>query len=229
MNGPNEKPRCFEPELFDFLDELKENNRREWFQANRRRYESKVKEPMLRFIAEFGERLDAISAYFVADPRPVGGSMFRIHRDVRFSRDKSPFKTNVAAHFSHRAAGKGVHAPGFYLHLERGACVGGGGLYHPDAPTLQKVRERIVSRPEEWRAVLDRGIEIGGDTLRRPPRGYDASHPFIEDLKRRDFYTLVSFSERDVCAPDFLDRYVEACRGAAPLVAFLTRALGLPW
>lgn len=219
----------FRPACFRFLRELRANNNREWFQANKQRYASAVKEPMLRFIADFGMRLGRISGHFDADPRPVGGSMFRIYRDTRFSTDKSPYKTGAAAHFPHRAGGKDVHAPGFYLHLEPGDCMGGGGLWHPDAPALQKVRDRIVKCTKEWKTVVDGKISIDGDRLKRPPAGYDPEHPFVEDLKRKDIYTMTQFSEREVCAPDFLDRYTEACRAAAPLMQFLTKALGFTW
>ena len=219
----------FGPGLFQFLQELRSNNRREWFEANKGRYESEVKATMLRFIADFGARLRTISRHFDADPRPVGGSMFRIYRDTRFSRDKSPYKTAVAAHFPHSVGGKDVHTPGFYLHLEPGSCMGGGGLWHPDGPTLKKVRDRIVDRPTEWKEVVSDGIAISGDSLKRPPAGYDPEHRFIADLKRKDFYTMTEFSDRDVCGPGFMERYLDACRTAAPLVRFLARALGLAW
>ena len=219
----------FGPGLFRFLRDLQANNTRTWFQANKHLYESEVKEPMLQFISDFGVRLRTISRNFDADPRPVGGSMFRIYRDTRFSRDKSPYKTTTAAHFPHKAAGKDIHAPGFYLHLESGSCMGGGGLWHPDAPALAKVRERIVNHTKEWKAVAGGGISIMGDALKRPPSGYDAEHPFVEDLKRKDFYIMTKFSDRDVCAPGFMDGYLDACRNAAPLVQFLTRALRLAW
>ncbi len=184
---------------------------------------------MLQFIAAFGERLRTISRHFDADPRPMGGSMFRIYRDTRFAKDKSPYKTAAAAHFPHSHGGKDVHAPGFYLHLEPGECMGGGGLWHPDATALQKVRDRIVTRTKDWKAIVDHGLPIGGDSLKRPPAGYDAAHPFIEDLKRKDIYTMAHFSDADVCAPDFLERYTDACRSASPLVKFLTKSLGLAW
>jgi uncharacterized protein (TIGR02453 family) len=219
----------FDPRLFQFLRDLRANNEREWFQSNKHRYEAEVKEPMLRFIADFGDRLGTISRNFEADPRPVGGSLFRIYRDTRFSKDKTPYKTAAAAHFPHREGGKDVHAPGFYLHLEPGNCMGGGGLWHPDAAALKKVRDRIVNRPEEWKRVLDLGIPIEGDMLKRPPSGYRSDHPFIEDLKRKDFYTMTKFSEKQVCAPDFMDLFTERCGDAAPLVGFLTKGLALAW
>ena len=219
----------FGPGFFKFLRELRENNNREWFLANKNRYESQVKEPMLGFIADFGAHLRKISGKFDADPRPIGGSMFRIYRDTRFSRDKSPYKTHVAAHFPHHDGGKDHSAPGYYLHLEPGTCFGGGGLWHPDGPELQKVRERIVNRTKEWKAIAGSSISIGGESLKRPPAGFDPGHPFIEDLKRKDIFATMHFSERDVCAPDFVERYSEVCRTAAPLVEFLTKALGLAW
>jgi len=219
----------FGPGLFAFLKELAANNDRAWFQRHKHRYEAEVKEPMLRFIADFEAKLGRISRHFDADARPVGGSMFRIYRDTRFSKDKSPFKTAASAHFPHAKGGKDVHAPGFYLHLEPGECMGGGGLWHPDGVALQRVRERIVSRAKEWKAVVAGGLAISGDALKRPPAGFDPSHPFVEDLKRKDLYVITKFSEKDVCGPDFLERYTDACRTSAPLVAFLTKALGLPW
>jgi uncharacterized protein (TIGR02453 family) len=219
----------FGPGLFGFLRDLAAHNDRAWFQAHQERYEAEVKGPMLRFIEDFGPALRGISTRFVADPRPAGGSMFRIHRDTRFSKDKSPYKTNVAAHFRHREGNRDVHAPGFYMHLEPGRSMGGGGLWHPDAVALKRVRDRIVGRTREWRQVRESGISIEGDALKRPPAGYDAAHPFVDDLKRKDLYTMTRFSEKEVCAPDFMHSYLEACRTASPLVAFLTKAVGLRW
>lgn len=217
----------FTPKLFAFLRDLKTHNARPWFESNRARYETDVKEPMLRFIGDLGPRLRKISPHLVADARPAGGSMFRIYRDIRFSHDKSPYKTNVAAHFPY-AGTKHVQAPGFYLHVEPRRSFAGGGLWHPDADSLKKVRDRIVARPTEWRSAR-RGVEIEGETLKRVPAGYDPAHPFAADLKLKDFTTGREFADREVCAPDFMDRYLESCRTAAPLMKFLTRALNLPW
>ena len=223
----------FRPELFEFLRELRENNAREWFRPNRERYELAVREPFLRFIADFGPLLERISPHFVADPRPSGGSLFRIHRDTRFSKDKSPYKTAASAHFRHVMA-RDVHAPGFYLHLEPGRVFAGVGLWHPDPPTLAMVRDAIVADPGKWeRASSDRAFAAtfapGGDRLKRPPTGYDPDHPFIEDLKRKEFVAAAPLSEDDVCRPDFVVRFAETCRVAVPFMAFLTGAVGLAW
>jgi len=219
----------FRPPLFAFLRELKRHNDREWFAANRERYIADVEAPMLGFIADFGVRLRAISRYYVADPRRMGGSMFRIYRDTRFSADKSPFKTHVAARFPHEARRKVENVPGFYLSLSVKDCYGGGGVYHTGTPALTKIRQRIVDVPKEWQAVLDSGLEIEGERLKRPPAGFKSTHPFVEDLKRKDLYCLDEFTESDVVSDGFLDRYTATCERASPLIEFLTKALGLKW
>ncbi len=221
------KKGYFSKDVFDFLTELKKNNNRQWFLANKDRYEKDVKGAMLAFISDFGGKIKKISPNFAADPRPVGGSMFRIFRDTRFSRDKSPYKTWLAAHFYHRSAGNDVHGTGFYIHLEPGNSVGGGGIWHPDAGTLAKIRSRIANREKDWKVIRAAGIE--GDKLIRPPQGYDSNHPFIDDIKHKDFYSMVKFSDKEVCAPDFMDRYLKACQKVGPLVKFLTQAVDLAW
>ena len=121
----------FTPVLFEFLSDLSENNNREWFQANKDRYERDVRDRLVQFVADFDSRLTEISPHMVADPRPSGGSVFRIYRDVRFSKDKSPYKTNAAIHFRHEV-GRKVHGPGFYLHLQPGSVFTGAGIWRPD-------------------------------------------------------------------------------------------------
>ena len=216
-------------ELFAFLAELRRHNNREWFAANGERYAAEVEAPMLQFIADFAPRLRTISRAFVADPKRTGGSMFRIYRDTRFSADKTPYKTWMAARFPHEARNKTDGVPGFYLHLEPGEGYGGGGVYHIEMPALTRIRQHIVAEPAKWEKVLKSGVEIEGEGLKRPPAGFDPSHKYIEDLKRKNLYSLTEFTEEDALAPRFLDRYTESCERAAPLVEFLTRALGLRW
>ena len=215
----------FQPGIFAFLTELKENNSREWFQANKDRFRKDVQEPLLAFISAFAEPLHSISPHFVADPRPSGGSMFRIYRDVRFSRDKSPYKVHAAAQFRHRE-GRDVHAPGIYLHLEPGSVFMGSGLWHPDGPTLNAIRSAIVENPARWREVSE-GLELGGESLKRGPRGIDPDHPLIDDLKRKDFVCFVNTSQAAACRRRFLDSFVATCRSASPFVRFLTEAVDL--
>ncbi len=213
----------FSAELFAFLMELRKHNNREWFMENKARYESVVRDPLLRFIAEAGPRLSTISRHL------HGGSMFRIYRDIRFARDKSPYKTHAAAHFPHAASDRDVHAPGFYLHLEPGHCFAAAGLWHPDATTLEKVRERIARRPGAWQAVLRRRLRIEGDRLSRPPRGYDPTHAHIDALKLKDFITRVAFSDAAARSTRFATVFVRACTTMSPLMEFLTKALRLAW
>ena len=221
------------PDLFAFFRELKRNNSKEWFQSNKERYEQRVRLPLQRFIMNFEQPLRRISPHFRADPRPVGGSLFRIHRDVRFSPDKSPYKTHGGIQFRHER-GKDVHAPGFYLHLEPDNVFAAVGIWHPDSSALGRIREAIDSAPAKWqRAKNDPGFskayELGGDSLKRAPQGYDPNHPQIEDLKRKDFIASAALSEGDACAPDFPDRYALLCARATPFMKFLTEALDLPW
>jgi uncharacterized protein (TIGR02453 family) len=217
----------FSPELFRFLRELAKNNTRDWFQENRERYESAVREPCLRFISDLGQPLRGISRELIADPRPSGGSLFRIYRDTRFARDKSPYKTHAGMYFALRG-GKNVQTPGFYLHLEPGSCFAAAGLWHPEAAPLAKVREAIAARPGRWKSAKS-GLDLGGESLRRPPRGYDPDHPSIEDLKRKDFITSVSFPDKEVTGARFLPAFVAACRRMSPLPKFLAGALKLSW
>jgi uncharacterized protein (TIGR02453 family) len=219
----------FTPALFKFLRDLKAHNDRAWFLANRDRYVADVEAPFLRFITDVGARLPAISKAYVADPRRSGGSMYRIYRDTRFAADKSPYKTWVAASFKHRSSSKDVATPGFYIHIGPKECFAGGGIYHPEMPTLTRIRQHIVADPKGWAAVRKSGVEIEGDVLKRAPAGYDPAHRFIDDLKRKDFYGGAEFSERDVTSPGFLDKYVACCQDVAPLMEFLTKALGLKW
>ena len=213
----------FTPELFVFLKQLRRHNNREWFLKNKPRYETLAKAPALRFIGDLSLRIGEISPSLVAGPK----SLFRIYRDVRFSSDKSPYKTHVAMQFSHAAAVKDVHAPGYYLHLEPGSCFAAAGSWHPDPRSLAKIRDAIAWQQDDWKQVRRRVSLSDLETLSRPPRGYSAEHPFIEDLKRKDFIATVDFSESDVCSPAFLREFLGACKRTAPLVAFLAKALKL--
>ncbi|MFO0723335.1 MAG: TIGR02453 family protein [Myxococcota bacterium] len=219
----------FPPELFRFLKDLAAHNDRAWFNANKERYETAVKGPLLGFIGDVGSDLKKISKQLVADPSPSGGSMFRIYRDTRFSKDKSPYKTHAAAHFRHAASTKDVHAPGLYLHLEPGSVFVAGGAWQPEPAVLHQIRDRIVAKPKLWEAVRKSGLVLGGESLKRPPSGYDPEHPFIEDLKRKDFISSIEFTQKDATSPKFKKQFVEACRELAPLMKFLTAAMEVPW
>jgi uncharacterized protein (TIGR02453 family) len=231
--GTTTKTAPFGPELFSFLADLRANNDREWFAANRDRYEEHLLEPALAFIDAFAPRLERISPHFRADARPSGGSLFRIHRDTRFSKDKSPYKTNLGIHFRHERA-KDIRAPGFYLHIGPGEVFAGGGIWHPDTEGATRIREAIVADPQRWKRATRGGafakrLELGGDSLKRVPPWADPQHPFADDLKRKDFFGWARLSEDAVAAPGFVDEYARICRAAAPLVQFLCDALEVPY
>jgi uncharacterized protein (TIGR02453 family) len=214
----------FTPDLFDFLVRLKRNNRREWFQKNKPKYEQIIKEPCIRFVIDAAMPLHNVSPYLRSDPK---SSLFRIYRDVRFSNDKRPYKTHIGMQFS--AGAKDVHAPGYYLHLEPGGCFVCGGIWQPDRIPLLKIREAIVAQPENWKKAC-RGLTLSNeDKLSRPPRGFPGEHPLVEDLKRKSFIALVDLTQTQICGPRFMTEFAKATKKIAPMVEFLAKALEVKW
>jgi len=226
-------PAHFTRKTFDFLRELAKNNNREWFKANKDRYERDVQTPAFNFIQDFSSHLNKLSPHFRADPRPVGGTLFRIYRDIRFSKDKSPFKTHTGIQFRH-THGKDAHAPGFYLHLDPEGCFMGLGIWRPDGKTLKRIREGLVEDPKGWRkatsgAAFKKRLELTGDSLVRPPAGFDPNHPLIDDLRRKDFVAMASIPQAAVTDPGFLKEYAAMCRAGAPFISYLCGVLDLPF
>jgi uncharacterized protein (TIGR02453 family) len=223
----------FTSALFSFLRDLEANNDRGWFKANQERYERTVREPALEFVSALAPRLRKVSPSIVADPRPVGGSLFRIQRDTRFSKDKSPYKTYVGLRFGHER-GRDVHAPGYYLHLAPGECYFGMGIWHPDTGTARTIRQAIAEDPGSWKKAAHgsrfaRRFELSGDSLQRVPKEYEADHPFADDLRRKDFIAGTSLTQKQVTSHGFVDEFTGLCREGAPMVRFLCEALGLPF
>ncbi len=189
---------------------------------------------LIAFIRMFEGPLHSISPHFKATPK-VGGSLFRIYRDIRFSKDKRPYKTGAGVHFRHEA-GKNAHAPGFYLHLEPNQVFAAVGIWGPDTRTLRQIRQAIVNDPETWRRVIEApefarryDRKLHAESLKRAPQGFDPNHPYINDLKRKHFVASVPMTEDQVCTPDFLVLLAETYRHGAGFMEYLTRALGLPW
>jgi uncharacterized protein (TIGR02453 family) len=223
----------FTADLFRFIQDLKKHNDRAWFAKNKDRYLDAVQEPALEFVRAFAPSLAGISPQLVADDRPVGGSLFRIYRDVRFSKDKSPYKTHVGISFRHRN-GKDVHTPGYYLHLEPGQVFAAAGIWHPDRETLGKIRATIAEKPNEWKKATQgkrftAKYRLSGDTLKRAPAGFDPDHPLIEDLKWKDYVAVATLDEGTATSEDFVPRFAETCAGASPFMRFLCRALDQPF
>lgn len=208
------------PALFDFLIELRYNNHRGWFQANKYRYESLVRQPFLRFIEDFAPCLEKISPDYVTSPR----SLFRINRDTRFRADKTPYKTHAAAQFRHRL-GQDVHMPGFYIHLEPDNCFLGAGMWMPEPENLRRIRVAIARQDYRW-LELRKKISLDGEgKLTRPPKGYSADHPLIEDLKQRSFTVSYALSEEEVLSEKLLVTVEKAFRKLLPLNQFLSAVL----
>jgi uncharacterized protein (TIGR02453 family) len=221
------------PDLFQFYREIKRKNDRAWFEKNKARYHAVVRDPLLEFVSEMAPALEAISPYVVCDPRPVGGALFRIYRDTRFSKDKTPYKTHAGLHFRH-ARGRDAHAPGYYLHLAPDEVFFAAGIWHPDGPTARAIRQSIAEHPQRWKDTLadrrfKRHFRLTGDSATRMPRGFDPDHPCADDLRRKDWIASADLSEKEAARPDFPERLAELAAAGAPLMAFLTRALGVPW
>ncbi|MDP1635361.1 MAG: DUF2461 domain-containing protein [Gallionellaceae bacterium] len=223
--------RYFSKQTFAFLSALEKHNERAWFEQHQQEYEDFVRTPALKFISEMSDDMPAISRHFLAQPKKVGGSLMRIYRDTRFSRDKTPYKTNIGIQFRHEV-GKDIHAPGYYLHIAPGECFVGIGLWHPEADALFKIRQTIVEKPEAWVAARDdktfrRHFTLEGDALANAPRGFAKDHPLVEDLKRKDFICLAPLSETTVTSGKLRTQVVERFRQAAPYMRFLCQALEL--
>ena len=220
-------------DYFRFFEELSANNNREWFNDNKNRFRASVQEPLAAFVEAMAPRLKTVSKHFVADPRLNGGSVFRIYKDVRFSKDKTPYKTHGAVQFRH-ALGKDAHAPGFYVHLDRKEVFYGGGIWTPPSPALLKVREAIRDRGAAWKkattgaAFEKRFGAVRGDSLTRPPRGFDADDPMIDDIKRKSFFAMVEGKPAQTRKASFCDEVEAAMKDAKPMMKFLCDALGAP-
>jgi len=204
-----------------------------WFHDHKQDYEEYVRQPAMTFIEAMAPGLSAISPYFRADSRKLGGSLMRVYRDTRFSRDKTPYKTNIGIQFRHEA-GRDVHAPGYYLHISTGECFVGAGIWQPPTDALAMIRRAIAERPDEWLAARDdeafrHWFTLSGDSLKRSPKGYAPDHPLIADLRRKDFIAMAGIAPPLVEQPDFAAIACDYFVTATPFMRFLCRALRLPF
>lgn len=225
----------FDPSLLAFLSDLAAHNDRDWFRANKKRYDGDVKQPAFDFIEAFQGPLHELSPHFLAVPKAQGGSLFRIHRDTRFSKDKTPYKTNCAMQFRHASGSRDVHAPGFYFNVEPGASMLGSGLYLPPNPVLHQIREAIVAESDRWEEVLQEARSSGWswmDTekdLKRVPRGFDKDHRHARDLKRKAFAVMQPVADEDLGRADLEVWVAERFRATVPFMQFLCEAVGVPF
>ena len=227
------------PRALRYLRALARHNDREWFEEHRAEYEQDLLAPLRELVDEMDARLATFAPEFVGDRRR---SVFRIHRDVRFSRDKRPYKTNAACWLFHRDVGrtKGPHdthaAAGFYYHLQPGRCFVGGGLWLPPAPALRRIREAITEdapglertlRGAAFKRVYGKLDEDPGTILTRPPRGYTDESPGARWLRYKSFTATHDLTDAEATAADLPARFEQACLALLPLMRWLNAGLGL--
>jgi uncharacterized protein (TIGR02453 family) len=216
-----------------FLEELRSHNDKTWFDSNKARFEEGLRAPGLRLVADLAPVLAKVSKHFVAEAKPNGGSMSRIYRDTRFSKDKSPYKTALFFHFRH-ARGTEDAMPAFYFHVEPGASTVGGGIWHPAPAALEKIRRAIVKSPTAWdkakgRSEVGAACTMGGEVLKKVPRGYDADDPHAEDLKRKDFGVHQPAPDSVLTGANLAADLGRRFAVAAPVLEFVCKAVGLPF
>jgi uncharacterized protein (TIGR02453 family) len=213
-----------------FLRALKRNNRRDWFNAHRDDYEAHICAPMTAIVVRLAEDFREFGPEFVASPKT---SMYRIYRDVRFSENKAPYKTHVAANFPTRGLPKHEGA-GLYFHVSADEVWIGGGMYAPPAPQLQAVREHIAANSRRLRTLVESPAfrrDVGaleGDRLQRVPRGFSKDHDAVEYLKFRQFLAGREFEPAFATTPRFYNGLLGVFRRIAPLMRFLNEPLTKP-
>lgn len=228
----------FTPAALTFLRQLKRNNRREWFQPRKETFEAILLAPMREFVEEMDVRLATIAPEIGGSPKR---SIFRIYRDVRFSRDKSPYKTNLGCWFTALAAGHGVGSEthgagaGFYFQVEPGACLVAGGIWMPPRESLKQIREALAARPREFEKALGSpafkrrfGTLSEERVLTRVPKPWDASHPAAPWLRHASFTVSAPLTDADVTGPKLLAKVEKDVRLLVPMVRWLNSALGFP-
>jgi len=223
----------FTEDTFAFLASLGENNNRDWFHEHKTAYEQQVREPALSFIRAMKPALASIAPHFTAVDKKVGGSLMRVYRDVRFGKNKAPYKTNIGIQFRHEQA-RDVHAPGFYLHIEAHEVFVGAGIWHPASDTLKKIRTYIDAHPTRWQGALadadfTRAFHLAGDSLKRAPKGYPLNHPMIGDLKRKDFIAIAPLMPELILQDDLVGLISSYFEVVTPLMQQLCRAVNVPY
>lgn len=224
----------FSEDTFQFLKQLNDNNEREWFDQNRQRYEDVVREPAFEYIRSMEGHVASLSPHFLVLAKKSGGSLMRVFRDTRFSKDKAPYKTNIGIQFRH-TAGKDVHAPGFYLHIEPDEMFLAAGIWAPDNPTLSKVRTLIDEYPDEWLGIKKpllggrAPFQMHGESLKTAPQGFSSDHPLIEDLRRKHVIAVRHLERKDVIGASATRRTAGLFKRASPLVKFICEATDLAY
>ena len=215
-----------------FLRALARSNSREWFHAHKPDYDAHVRAPFQRLLVDLQPVLAEVSAHYRADPKTVGGSLFRIQRDTRFANDKAPYKAWQGARLFHER-GRQVEAPSFYLHLQPGSCFVGAGLWHPQPDTLRHLRQFLVDNPGGWKAAAHdpkfrKRFELDdSERLVRTPRGFPADFEFADDLRRKNFVSVRAIDDAVMTGPRLLKTLHADLAGLAPFTDYLCAALDL--
>ena len=231
MTGKSAQYRPFSRQTFAWLRQIEANNNKAWFDAHREQYEREVREPALAYIENMVAPLRKISPHFTAVAKKSGGSLMRVHRDMRFARDSAPYKTNVGIQFRHER-GRDVHAPGYYVHIEPGQCFVGAGLWRPEPTALRAIRMEIAESPNDWRRAtvtkrFTEKFELSGEQLSRPPKGFAADLPYIDAIQRKDFIALSPVSDAFMCRRDLPEATTGLFSRVTVLMRFLCGALDL--
>ena len=214
-------------ETLDFLKKLDKNNDREWFQANKKAFDA-AQDNMTAFagylIGEIGKFDDAVADI---DPKTC---VFRIYRDVRFSKDKSPYKVNLGAYIS--PGGRKSMQPGYYFHLQPGASFVAGGKHIPDGPELLKIRTAIAAKTDEFLKIINKKNysetfgEMRGERLKSAPKGFDPEHKAVEHLKLKEYMAFAELhDDKFLISPEFPKYLVKTMKEMFPLISFLRKAL----
>ena len=222
----------FSEHSLKFMRALARHNDREWFHAHKQDYEQFVRAPFLALLTDLQPALREVSEHYRADPKTVGGSLFRIHRDTRFSNNKAPYKEWQGARLFH-ARSKEVEAPSFYIHLQPGNCFIAAGLWHPEPDTLRRLRQFIVDNPGSWanaahaKAFRKRFDLDDSEMLVRPPRGYPADFVHLDDLRRKNYVAIRMIDDATMTGPRLLATLAKDLQQLVPLMDYLCAALDL--
>ena len=217
-----------QPSILKFLKDLSKNNNRPWFEEHRGQYET-AKTDFLSFISTLIKEISAFDKT-IADLE-AKNCTFRINRDVRFSKNKSPYKNNMAGYFN-KAGKKGIGA-GYYLHIQPGESFAAGGIWMPEPVVLGKIRQEIDYNLDEWKKMIGAsgfkkyfpgGLE-SSDSLSRPPKGYEADNPAIEFLKLKNFIVSKPFTDAEVTAKGFEKEVARTFKAMKPMIDFFNRAI----
>ncbi|MCC7336963.1 MAG: DUF2461 domain-containing protein [Pirellulaceae bacterium] len=222
----------FPADTLHFLEELQENNNRDWFNAHKTRYEQSVLAPALELITALQKPLAKVAPLLRVEPKRMGGSLMRIYKDTRFSKDKTPYKTNVGIQFRHQRGGD-VHAPGVYLHVSPAECFLGVGTWRPPSDALRRIRDYIISHETTWIKLLKQkkfnaAFTMHEDRLKSTPRGYDKHHPLIDELRQQSFIGMASLTRKQIQSRGLVELIPKLISAGNPLMVALCEALEQP-